>query len=107
VDVFPQSIQRGEFDRVLLRPVGIFVKVLAADFQLRQLGRVAQGGLALALAVAWTEIVWTPLKIFYLLMVLVSGVVMFSTLLVLGCVLCFWIVQSIEIVKTVTYAAPK
>jgi hypothetical protein len=40
-------------------------------------------------------------------MVLVSGVVMFSTLLVLGCVLCFWIVQSIEIVKTVTYAAPK
>jgi viologen exporter family transport system permease protein len=102
-DVFPQSIQRGEFDRVLLRPVGVFVQVLAADFQLRRLGRVAQGGLALALAVAWTEIVWTPLKIFYLLIVLVSGVVMFSALLVLGAVLCFWTVQSIEIVNTVTY----
>ena len=102
-DVFPQSIQRGEFDRVLLRPVGIFVQVLAADFQLRRLGRVAQGGLALGLAVTWTGIVWTPLKIFYLLMVLVSGVVMFSALLVLGTVLCFWTVQSIEIVNTVTY----
>ena len=49
-DVFPQSIQRREFDRALLRPVGIFVQVLAADFQLRCLGRVAQGGLALELA---------------------------------------------------------
>jgi ABC-2 type transport system permease protein len=102
-DVFPRTIQQGEFDRVLLRPVGIFVQVLAADFQLRRLGRVAQGGLALALAIAWTSIAWTPLKVLYLLTALVSGVVMFSALLVLGAVLCFWTVQSIEIVNTVTY----
>jgi ABC-2 type transport system permease protein len=102
-DVFPQSIQRGEFDRLLLRPVGIFVQVLAADFQLRRLGRVAQGGLALGLAMAWTPIVWTPLKVLYLPVILVSGVVMFSALLVLGAVLCFWTIQSIEIVNTVTY----
>jgi ABC-2 type transport system permease protein len=102
-DVFPRAIQQGEFDRVLLRPVGIFVQVLAADFQLRRLGRTAQGGLALALAMAWTPIVWTPLKVFYLLVVLISGFVMFSALLVLGAVLCFWTVQSIEIINTVTY----
>jgi ABC-2 type transport system permease protein len=102
-DVFPRTIQQGEFDRVLLRPVGIFVQVLAADFQLRRLGRVAQGGLALALAVAWTSITWTPLKVLYLLTALGSGVVMFSALLVLGAVLCFWTVQSIEIVNTVTF----
>jgi ABC-2 type transport system permease protein len=102
-DVFPRAIQQGEFDRVLLRPVGIFVQVLAADFQLRRLGRTAQGGLALALAMAWTPIVWSPLKVLYLLVVLVSGFVMFSALLVLGAVLCFWTVQSIEIINTVTY----
>jgi ABC-2 type transport system permease protein len=102
-DLFPQAIRQGEFDRVLLRPVGIFVQVLAADFQLRRLGRIAQGGLALALAVAWTSITWTSLKVLYLLVVLVSGFVMFSALLVLGAVLCFWTVQSVEIVNTVTY----
>jgi ABC-2 type transport system permease protein len=102
-DVFPQAIRQGEFDRVLLRPVGIFIQVLSADFQLRRLGRVAQGGMALMLAVAWTSIAWTPFKVFYLLVVLVSGFVMFSALLVLGAVLCFWTVQSIEIVNTVTY----
>jgi ABC-2 type transport system permease protein len=100
-DVFPRAIQQGEFDRILLRPVGIFVQVLAADFQLRRLGRVAQGGLALAMA--WTPIVWTPLKVLYLLIVLGSGFVMFSALLVLGAVLCFWTIQSIEIINTVTY----
>ena len=52
---------------------------------------------------AWTPIAWTPLKVLYLLMVLVSGFVMFSALLVLGAVLCFWTVQSIEIINTVTY----
>jgi ABC-2 type transport system permease protein len=102
-DLFPQAIRQGEFDRVLLRPVGIFVQVLAADFQLRRLGRVAQGILALALAVAWTSIDWTPFKVLYLLVVCVSGLVMFSALLVLGAVLCFWTVQSVEIVNTVTY----
>ena len=102
-DLFPQAIRQGEFDRVLLRPVGIFVQVLAADFQLRRLGRVAQGGLALALAIAWTSIAWTPLKVLYLPVVLVSGFVMFSALLVLGAVLCFWTVQSVEIMNTVTY----
>jgi ABC-2 type transport system permease protein len=102
-DAFPEAIRQGEFDRVLLRPAGTFVQVLAADFQLRRLGRVAQGGAALALAMAWTPLVWTPLKLLYLLLVLLSGVVMFGALLVLGAVLCFWTVQSIEIVNTVTH----
>ncbi len=64
---------------------------------------MSQGGLALALAMAWTAIAWTPLKLLYLLVVLISGFVMFSALLVLGAVLCFWTVQSIEIINTVTY----
>lgn len=102
-DLFPQAVQQGEFDRVLLRPVSTFVQVLAADFQLRRLGRVAQGGLAMTLAVTWIPLTWTPLKLLYLVLVLCSGVVMFSSLLVLGAVLCFWTVQSVEIVNTVTY----
>jgi ABC-2 type transport system permease protein len=102
-DVFPRAVQQGEFDRVLLRPVSSFVQILAADFQLRRLGRVAQGSLALVLAVVWTPVAWTPLKLLYVAVVLVSGFVMFSALLVLGAVLCFWTVQSIEIINTVTY----
>jgi ABC-2 type transport system permease protein len=102
-DLFPQTIQRGEFDRVLLRPVGVFTQVLATDFQLRRLGRIAQGLAAVALAVTWTPIAWTPAKVAYLPVVVVSGAVMFMALTVLGAVLCFWTVQSIEIINTLTY----
>jgi ABC-2 type transport system permease protein len=102
-DDFPQTIRRGEFDRVLLRPVSVFVQVLAADFQLRRLGRSSQGVLALALAFATTPIDWTPAKALYLPLAIAGGCVMFMALTVLGAVLCFWTVQSIEIINIVTY----
>jgi ABC-2 type transport system permease protein len=102
-DIFPQTIQRGEFDRVLLRPVGTFVQVMAADFQMRRVGRIAQGLLALGLAIAWTGPVWTPAKLAYLPLVLLSGAVMYAALMVLGAVLCFWTVQSIEVINSLTY----
>lgn len=102
-DQFPHLIRRGEFDRLLLRPVSVFIQVLAADFQLRRVGRISQGALALGLAVAWTPIAWTPAKLLYVPLVLACGMVMYGALTVLGAVLCFWTVQSVEIVNIVTY----
>jgi ABC-2 type transport system permease protein len=102
-DVFPQMIQRGEFDRVMVRPVGAFTQVLASDFQLRRLGRIIQGIAALTLATLWTPIVWTPERLAFLMLVLVSGAVMFGALIVLGAVMCFWTVQSIEVINVLTY----
>ncbi len=102
-DQFSSAIRQGEFDRVLLRPVGVFTQVLAADFQLRRIGRIAQGAGAVALALQWTPVAWTPLKLAYLPVVVLSGAVMFTALLVLGAVLCFWTVQSIELINTLTH----
>src|SRR5581483_7115444 len=39
VDTFDKTIRLGEFDRLLLRPVGAFMQVLGSDFRLRRLGR--------------------------------------------------------------------
>ncbi|MCC6628770.1 MAG: ABC-2 family transporter protein [Chloroflexi bacterium] len=102
-DIFPNTIRRGEFDRVLVRPVSIFVQVLSADFQLRRIGRISQGVLALALAIAWTSIDWSPAKITYLPLALVSGALIYGALTLLGAVLCFWTIQSIEIINVLTY----
>lgn len=101
-DVFPQAIRRGEFDQVLLRPAGAFTQVMAADFQLRRLGRIVQGLGALGLALYWTPIEWTPEKLVYLVVVLLCGAVMFLSMFVLGATLCFWTVQSIELINILT-----
>lgn len=101
-DLFPQMIRRGEFDQVLLRPAGTFTQVMAADFQLRRLGRVFQGLGALSLALYWTSIDWTPEKVLFLIVVLLSGAVMFLSLFVVGATLCFWAVQSSELINILT-----
>jgi ABC-2 type transport system permease protein len=101
-DVFPNAIRRGEFDQVLLRPAGLFAQVMSADFQLRRLGRIAQGLLAFGLALAWTPIDWDVARVIYLLAVIVSGTLMFTAMFVLGAVICFWSVQSIELINILT-----
>ena len=101
-DAFPTTIRRGEFDQILLRPAGAFIQVLSADFQLRRLGRINQGVVALLLAFSWTYIAWTPLTALYLGLVLLSGMVMFTALFVFGATLCFWTVESIDVLYSVT-----
>lgn len=101
-DAFPATIRRGEFDQILLRPAGAFMQVLSADFQLRRLGRISQGVVALVLAFSWTSIDWTLLKVLILGVTLISGMVMFIALFVFGAALCFWTVESIEVINSVT-----
>src|SRR3712207_3333807 len=40
---FDRLLVRGDFDRLLVRPVGTLPQVLATDVQLRRLGDVLQG----------------------------------------------------------------
>lgn len=97
------AIQTGTFDRVLTRPVGVFAQVLASDFQLRRLGRMAQGALVLVLSIAWLEVDWTPLKALVLLSAIGSGVAIFGAIWVIGAAITFWTVQTSEVTNVFTY----
>ncbi len=101
-DLFPATIRRGEFDQVLLRPASIFAQVMASDFQLRRISRIAQALVALVLAARWTTIDWTLTKALYLPLVIACGAVMFTSIFMLGATLCFWTVESIEMINSLT-----
>ena len=102
-DGFPELIRRGEFDRVLLRPQSAFVQVLSGDFQLRRLGRVLQGVTALGFAFAWISVDWTVAKLAYLPVVILCGMVLYIGFFVLGATICFWTVESVEVINIITY----
>jgi ABC-2 type transport system permease protein len=102
-DVFPRAIRQGEFDQVLTRPASTFIQVMAAEFNLRRFGRIIHGMTAFGIGVYWTSINWSAGKILYLAMVFGSGAIMFTALIVLGATLCFWTVQSIELINIVTH----
>lgn len=102
-DKLSASIQTGEFDRVLTRPAGSFLQTLAADFQLRRLGRAGQGLLVFLLATGRLEIDWTPERVLVTAGAVLSGVIIFGAVFVIGAAVTFWTVQTSEVTNVFTY----
>lgn len=104
IDAFDITIRRGEFDRIMLRPLSAFIQVIGSDFRLRRLGRITQGIIAFLVALHLLHgLIWTPLKLIILLISLLSGAVIFISILLLGATLCFWTVETTELTNILTY----
>ncbi|HTP78123.1 MAG TPA: ABC-2 family transporter protein [Rhizomicrobium sp.] len=103
-DMFgPQFVKTGAFDRVLLRPRAATTQLMGFDFGFTSLGRLAQGLVALAIAVALLGIGWSAGKVVLMLSAIAGGTALFGGILVLQATLAFWTVESLEIVNTITY----
>lgn len=98
-----QQIVRGDFDRVLVRPVSPFLQLLSSDLQLRQVGRFLQGLIALGLAVSLTDIDWTLGRLIYLPIALLSATLLFMALFTFEATICFWTTESTEAINAFTY----
>jgi ABC-2 type transport system permease protein len=102
-DNFGRQVQRGMLDQLLLRPVNLTIQVLGSEFILRRIGRISQGLLVLAIALALLPIHWTLLKLVYLPVVFVSLVCFFGGLFIVGATITFWTVESVEAINIFTY----
>ena len=100
---FGQQIQRGVFDQLLLRPLGLPLQMFTAEFIVRRLGRIVNGLFIFAIGLSLTSIAWDAAKLLYLPVVFVSAVLFFGALFVVGAAVCFWTVESIEVVNIFTY----
>jgi ABC-2 type transport system permease protein len=100
---FGPMVQRGEFDQLLLRPVSITLQILGADVALRRLSRIAQGVVVFGIALALVDVRWTLTKIAYLPVVLVSMVIFFGGLFIIGSTTTFWTVKRVEAINIFTY----
>lgn len=98
VDNFDKIIRLGEFDRLLLRPVGTFIQVLGTDFRLRRLGRIIEGVIVLVLALHLLPgLHWTLAKLVVFALGILSGTLIFIAILLLGATMCFWTVETTEL----------
>lgn len=102
-DEMSTYIKQGTFDRVLLRPVTPFTQMLAADFEMRRLGRSLQGVVALIFALTQIHVTWTWGKLLFFPVTIASSVVLFSGITVLGATLCFWTIERTEVINIFTY----
>jgi ABC-2 type transport system permease protein len=100
---FDEQIRRGEFDRVLTRPVGAFLQVLASDLQLRRLGGILQGLVVLVISLRLLDVAWTPGRVLYLPVAIASTIALFVALFAMDATFSFWTIEGSEAVNALTY----
>ena len=97
IDKFDELIIRGDFDRLLLRPKNIILQVLCSDSDFVKVSRLIQSILVLIVAIFHLNISWSLLKIFTLLLMLLSSCVIFFGIFLMAASYCFFTVQGLEV----------
>lgn len=104
-DQFGTLVRSGEFDRLLLRPRSTVVQLLGYELTLRRVGRLSQGLLVLGVGMMWLPQTVTVANMILLGWAVLCGVCLFLGLLIIQATVCFWTVESIEMMNVVTYGA--
>jgi ABC-2 type transport system permease protein len=103
LDEFPRKIRDGSFDVLLLRPRGTLLQVIASDFALRRLGKLAQASIVLVYALSTLNIDWTVGRAAMLVVMVPAGSVVFGAVWVTGTCLAFWTTEGGEFTNAFTY----
>ena len=96
-------IRMGQFDIVLIRPLGTLGQALTNDVDIRQVGALAQGVVVFGLALGRVDVGWTPGRALMLLVMLVSGFVIFCAIWIAMNSAAFWLVNVREATNAFTY----
>ncbi|HWR40342.1 MAG TPA: ABC-2 family transporter protein [Patescibacteria group bacterium] len=97
-DQFPQLVNSGDFDRMMLRPPSLLLQVFASRFEFIKIGRLLQSLAVLIWAISELPAIWGFLKIMTLGLMLASGVCLFASLYILTAALSFWTIQGLDLV---------
>lgn len=98
-------VRTGTFDVVLLRPLSTLGQLAAADVQLRRLGRTLVALSVLILALARSDVDWTPARVLLLAVSPLFGAVVFASLFVCAGAMSFWLVDGREVANALTYGS--
>jgi viologen exporter family transport system permease protein len=103
LDQLPRMIREGEFDQILVRPLGSLLQVVSADVALRHLGRLTQGLVVLAVALTQVDVDWSLGRAAMLVVAVIAGAAIFAGIWVAFSSLAFWLIDSQEVCNAFTY----
>ncbi len=102
-DDFDNLVVRGEFDRLLIRPLPTAFQMFSGAFQLRRFGRLLQGAAALGVAFWQLQPHWDAGRWLFFGLMLGGGTLFFTAIFILGATSAFWSPQSNEVANIFTY----
>ena len=98
-----EYIRMGQLDRILVRPRSLVLQLLGHELALRRLGGFSQGLAVLIWGLLNVDVAINVGTLAFLVYIVVCGVCLFVSIFILQATLCFWTVESLEIMNTVTY----
>ncbi len=99
--------RRGEYDRLLLRPVNTIVQLAGQEFALHRFGRLLQAGIVLGAGLVLLGERVTPLGVLLLLWAVAGGAALFSGLYILQGSVGMKTLQNIEAFNVLTNGGPE
>ncbi len=101
-DGFSGLVASGDFDRVLVRPRSTVIQVLGSKFEFTRIGRLLQSLGVFVWAVSNPAVHWDVFKVITLLLMVISGIFIFTGIFILAATLCFWTIQGLEVANIFT-----
>ncbi len=99
-----RRVRDGTLDTLLVRPVPVLAQVAADRFALRRLGRTLQGLLVLVWSLVVLDgVAWTPVTVAMVPLMVVTGTLIFGSVMVAGAAFQFWAQDGAEVVNSFTY----
>ncbi len=80
----------GTFDRFLTRPLSPFVQVMADRFNLGAAGQIIFTAIAFVVASRHIDVAWTPFRVGFLIVSVVTGALIQGAAVLTVSALCFW-----------------
>jgi ABC-2 type transport system permease protein len=94
-------VRSGQFDRFMVRPVDPLFHLLADRFCHDGIGNFLVGAALVGIAAGQLGLAWTPGTLLYLVIMVLSGGIIFIALNLMTCVSAFWIMDSVPVTRVV------
>lgn len=104
-DTFSGMVRKGEFDRVMVRPRGLVMQVLGSRFELTRVGRMLQALVMFVYGVRKSGVPWDIPRVLTVAFMLAGGTALFFGIFLVGASLCFFTLESLEIMNIFTDGA--
>lgn len=87
-------VRDGRIDRFLVAPINSFYYIVGTNFGVWTFSHIAVGIVGTVIAGAFLNIQWTFLGITFLIIGVLAGMLIYSSLIILGGAMSFWTVRS-------------
>lgn len=102
-DNFGSLLRTGDFDRILLRPLGTLFQMVSREIHWIRLGRLLQGCMILAWGCTELEFTLNSLHASIIFFAIIGTAALFYGLFILQATLTFWTTETLELMNITTF----